>query len=590
MSTFFVYTITLILAACSILYELVIAQTLSNLTSNIVVWYSLTIGLYLGGMGIGAFFSRKLKSENVIKNLFNTEVLLSLVGAFSVVVIYFSHMLNLYFSTYGQATFAFLIFLIPSVGVILLLGFLTGVELPLLILLNQQISAKKNINRILGIDYFGSLLGAIIFPLFLVPHFSVISVGFYVAVLNACVAFVLLYYVSKKRSFIVITGLTLFLPLFFMITHSQYIHQYFLKKYYFYKQSSASLATLFSRPDSLPLIENYHTPYQEIDIVRYPFAQFTNLFLDIFSSKLKENPDFPFNYMLFLNGDYQFSSNTEEFYHEYFAHIPILMRASVPRKVLVVGAGDGLLDRELLKYPQIQTITHVEIDEQIIKLARHHPVLMRMNEGALDDPRVNVVIDDAFRYIRNTDDIFDAVYLDLPDPNNYNLSKVYSTEFYHQIFKHLTSDGFVVMDAPNIQNKAKNFKGNWPIYFNTLRQAGFKFVLPYLSSLEHDNQQAIYTLKQNDYYNPYDILKTYVESFAHGFIIAKKVPVNSLKFNDYGIKMHALNESRFYKSFELSDKLFLPIEDISVVNSVVRPTLPNLSIWHTKKPYYFIQW
>ena len=70
------------------------------------------------------------------------------------------------------------------------------------------------------------------------------------------------------------------------------------------------------------------------------------------------------------------------------------------RQVLVMGAGDGLLIRELIKYPEIESIVHVDLDRELVELARSHPVLSMLNEGAMQDPRIVTHIDDAFRYIR----------------------------------------------------------------------------------------------------------------------------------------------------------------------------------------------
>ena len=86
------------------------------------------------------------------------------------------------------------------------------------------------------------------------------------------------------------------------------------------------------------------------------------------------------NQVLFLNGDFQLVSNYEEIYHEFFAHVPIITNAATPRRVLVMGAGDGLLIRELIKYEDIERIVHVDLDEKLVSLAREHPILTTMNE------------------------------------------------------------------------------------------------------------------------------------------------------------------------------------------------------------------
>ena len=226
------------------------------------------------------------------------------------------------------------------------------------------------------------------------------------------------------------------------------------------------------------------------------------MLIDAYSTKYIEDPSQPKNRFLFLNGDFQVTSNYEELYHEYFAHVPVLANGTVPQKVLVMGAGDGLLIRELVKYDQIREITHVDLDPKLIELARTHPVLTAMNDNSLDDPRVRTVLGDAYQYIRRSSDTYDAIYLDFPDAKDYNLSKLYSSEFFHFVRQRLSDGGFAVLDAPGSDLPDRNNiltlrpGSDWDVYYHTIKKGGFEWVTPYFTNLERQNARAMEILQQ----------------------------------------------------------------------------------------------
>ena len=112
--------------------------------------------------------------------------------------------------------------------------------------------------------------------------------------------------------------------------------------------------------------------------------------------------------------------------------------------------------------------------------------------NALDDPRVETVFDDAFRFIRNSTEEFDAIFLDFPYVTDYNLSKLYSREFYHFVRKRLAPGGFITLDAPGVSSRASTRQ----IYASTLLAAGFQYVIPYASRLEEYNHVAAEMLRE----------------------------------------------------------------------------------------------
>jgi spermidine synthase len=134
-------------------------------------------------------------------------------------------------------------------------------------------------------------------------------------------------------------------------------------------------------------------------------------------------------FQLFLNGNLQFSSTDEYRYHEALVH-PAMILANNPRRVLVLGGGDGLAVREILKYPSVEHVTLVDLDPSMTKLSSRFPPLASLNHHAFDNPRVRVVNEDAFVWIEQTaEQPYDTAIVDFPDPNTFALGKLYTTRF-----------------------------------------------------------------------------------------------------------------------------------------------------------------
>jgi len=142
---------------------------------------------------------------------------------------------------------------------------------------------------------------------------------------------------------------------------------------------------------------------------------------------------------LYLDGDLQFSSLDEHRYTETLVH-PALARD--PRRVLILGWGDGLATRDVLRHPSVREVVQVELDPAVIGLANTR--LAELNDGSLGDPRVHVVVGDAFRWLRERPaQGFDAIIVDLPDPDTPVLGRLYSTEFYGLVATALNPGGLV---------------------------------------------------------------------------------------------------------------------------------------------------
>jgi len=608
------YGITFFLAACSLLYELLIAQTLSLLAGNMVTWYSITVGVFLASMGIGAFvLDARYREGRAWVALFQVEMLLCLVGALAVIVVHFAHILHGYLAVQEHHDLGIAVFFAFTFLMVFLVGFLSGIELPLLIRLANEISGETRVtNRILGADYIGALAAGVLFPIVLVPHLELFTIGFLTAIANLVVAIlILVMFLGEKEKVLLKSALSgaLLVALLGGMLNLSRIEQFFLKRYYYFIEASQTFPDLFASLERFPHVFRASSPYQKIDIVHDVMGYPSDVLIDAYSTKFIEDPNQPKDQVLFLNGDVQVLSDYEEIYHEPFAHVPILLNGRVPENVLVLGAGDGLLVRELIKYDQIRSILQVDLDPKLIELAREHPILTAMNGRSMEDPRLEVRLGDAFQYLRTTPGTYDAIYLDFPVPIDYNLSKLYSREFFHFVREHLEEDGYAVLDSPGTgmfdmpdENGKQQIdpENDWDNYYHTIKMAGFETIRPFVSTLESDNPRAYQILARTglDLEDRTEeqrrlprrvLMQAYLiensVSLQQGFIAMWRNPKQlELRYQDFGIKLHFLNEQRFHLS--LVPEFPMPREvDLTKVNSIMRPTFPNISVWHVRIPW-----
>ena len=545
-----ILTITLILSFCSITYELIFANTLSLLTGSYIWWHSWTIGFYIGGLGIGAIRSGKLL--NSYRELYFVEILLSLIGGISVIYIFSLHLLfkstdymsyiggEFYSASYVQVSFYMKVYFFLFVQTMtLIIGILSGFEIPLLIKLVKEKTGKDKENLVLGINYIGTLVGTLAFSFYLLPKLDIIYTSICIAALNLSVCFYLFLKkrVKRKAQFIIPTLIVAILLITIGKNESQ-IQQTYLKIRY---HSDRVIATdksqirhFLENLDLIPDVIRMKSLYQYID------------FFDIKTTNKKTET------IMTLDGNFQFSSRTEKFYHEGFSHVGLNLVGEIPKKILVLGGGDGLLIRELLKYSEVEIIEQIELDEKILHLAKTKPLLKRLNENSLEDPRVKTTIGDGFYYMRNTKNKYDAIFIDFPYPRNYNLARLYSIEFYTYVKRNLTPNGFVILDTPIVEKKVytnRRFQGrvidkmlfssedkyNNNVILSTVYYSGFKNLLPYKVGEEsflimHNRQKEFQyerLLKETSKYEkltnkdlvkisgqnfPYEIKKKYINS------------------------------------------------------------------------------
>lgn len=487
---------SIILSGCSIIYELLLASTLSIMTGNAIWWQSVTIGIYVGGLGVGTYTAER-RNFSGISDLFRVEVVLTILGALTSTFLYLSHSayqiidfssyLNAdrYSSLYVQNSFIFKItyfFIVQSLT--FAIGYFSGHEIPILIKLAAKAKTFTTPARILGYSYIGTLVGTLLFSHILLPGLDLIATAVVVASLNFVVVVALYIGTDSIRTKGRLT-LQVLMAVFLigLGASGSFIEQLYLKVLYYYQievtRPEGSFSTFLEKLPRIPEVERHKSPYQKIDIF-----------------EVKEGESQRTDRILTIDTHFQFSTGNERFYHEGFAHLPIALSGKIPKHVLVLGGGDGLLIRELLKYQEIEKITHVELDPEMLNLARNLPFLKERNEASLHHPKVTTILGDAFQVLRNSSENFDAIYIDFPYPKNYNLSKLYSVEFYTFVRKALSKEGFAVFDAPmvNRENKMKKVyigravlgesftrkdKERNSIFISSVHYAGFNKIFPY---------------------------------------------------------------------------------------------------------------
>ena len=612
-STAHIYLITLVLAACSLTYELAISQALTILAANTVVWYSLAVGIFICSMGIGAFMCERLyQSRKTWEALYEVELALSVIGALSVPILFILHSTYLHTGEAASRYLAIMIFFIPAFAITFLVGYLSGLELPLLIRAHKEsvegneATSAKSTSRILGMDYFGALIAGTLFPLVLIPNLDIFVIASGTALLNAAVGFsigrkALTTRVPKGATSIVA------LLLLFGVNHSRF-EEFFIMKYYYarYQPGIGNLYTVFE--DASPVLRK-KSPYQNIDLIEEADTILSDILISSFYNEDDASEDG--HTSLYINGDRQAYFASERIYHEFFVHGAIQLAGSIPENILVLGAGDGLLARELLKYSEVREITIVELDQAIIELAKYNRELRRQNESALHDNRVTILTGDALSFLRTTGEKYDAIFIDFPFPVDYNLSKLYSKEFYTLVRDHMRDNGFAVLDAIGISQlfvtdqETREQKlhplNHWPIYYNTLRAAGFSTIYPYIASLESDSQQAFLAIENSEILgekeaNPskdeqtrrwlgtLHLVNRFVTELQSGFIFLNNSPYFTPgSYKDHGFPFKIFNKRRY----ELSQKTEFPRDEVyskQYVNSILLPTLPLFSPFGVRQP------
>ncbi|MFZ3590697.1 polyamine aminopropyltransferase [Bacillus sp. DJP31] len=394
-----IYWASGIVSICGIIFEVLFGAIGSYILGDGVKQYTLTISLFLTGMGIGAYFSEHVTKKLILSFVW-IEFAIALVGGFSTFLLFG---INAYLSDGTDALFLY--------SITLLVGALTGVELPILIRKANEIGVtlSKSTARVLFSDYAGGLIGGLLFVFLLRPQLGMVKTAFFVALINVTVAMSVLFYFRKEIHRYKVHGAVGILIFFTLVGGLL-----------FGEEAAFSFEQKMYRD---PIVHAEETNYQRIILT-------------------KEQGDI----RLFLDGQLQFSSSDEYRYHEMLIH-PAMMLANQKEKILVLGGGDGLALRELLKYDEAKSITLVDLDPAVVQLARKHPDLLKLNQDAFSNKMVQVFNEDAFEFMEDAESFYDVIIVDLPDPNNESLNKLYTLEFYSLLRNHLQPGGSLIVQA-----------------------------------------------------------------------------------------------------------------------------------------------
>ncbi|WP_017972994.1 polyamine aminopropyltransferase [Actinopolyspora halophila] len=384
---FTVLAAVFVCSACGLVYELALVALGSYLIGNSVGQASIVLSLMVFAMGMGALLAKPLQRWAAV-SFVAVELVLALLGGLSVLGLY--------------AAFAWLSLYMPMlIATSLVLGVLIGAEIPLLMVLLQRIrrqEAGSAVADMFAADYVGALIGGLAFPFLLLPLLGQIKGALLVGMLNAAAGLGLVLTVYRrelgKRLVTLMTVLALLVGgvlggAFALSNHFE----------------TTARQALYSDP----VVFAERTKYQEVVLTR---------------SRSLTGPE---DTRLYLNGDLQFSSVDEHRYHEALVHPAMTGDHS---NVLILGGGDGLALREVLRYPDVEQATLVEMDPAVLQLGRTDTRLTSLNDHAFDDPRVNTVTTDAFSWLRDNRNRYDVVLVDMPDPDSTETAKLYSTEFY----------------------------------------------------------------------------------------------------------------------------------------------------------------
>lgn len=422
------YLNVLVIATCGLVYELLAGTLASYVLGDSVTQFSLIIGVYLSALGVGAWLSGFIRG-NLGRVFIEVELAVALLGGLSAPLLFIS--------------FSRLTWFHPVLyGIVFGIGVLVGLELPLLMrILKDHLNFEDLVSRVLTFDYVGALVASLLFPLFLVPTLGLVRTSLVIGMLNAGVG---------------LWGTTLLRPILTGGVSGLRIRACLVLAVLTIGVIKADRLTTLAE-DSLfahEIVYTKTTAYQRIVVTRNRRG-----------------------FQLHLNGNLQFDSADEYRYHESLVH-PALTAAASRRRVLVLGGGDGLALREVLRYGDVQRVTLVDIDPEMTSLASELPDLKQLNQGAFLDDRVRVVNEDAMIWLKRTTARFDAVIIDFPDPNSFALGKLYTVRFFRMLKERMTPDAVLGIQSTSPLLARRSY---WCVV-RTLQAAGFQTV-PYHASV-----------------------------------------------------------------------------------------------------------
>jgi spermidine synthase len=389
-----------IVASCGLAYELIAGALASYLLGESVLRFSTIIGTYLFAMGIGSHLSRYVDERTLLARFIDIELMIGLLGGLSACAL---------FLIYAWAGAPFRVSLY---AIVLIIGVLVGMEIPLVMrLLHQRRQAfEALVSRVLTFDYLGALAVSLLFPLVFAPMLGLARTAVVFGLLNAGIGLWMAHRYRRELPQARALMLRAWLVLAVLLAALAWAQ----------RLTDHAEASLYGDT----VVHSETTPFQRIVLTRWQDDT-----------------------RLYLNGNLQFSTRDEHRYHEALVH-PALAALPRAQRVLVLGGGDGLAVREILKHPQVRQVTLIELDPAMTRLFRDHDELAALNAFALRDPRVRTINADAAQWLETaTDAPWDLIIADFPDPSHYALGKLYAVPMYRLMTHHLTAGGLIVVQS-----------------------------------------------------------------------------------------------------------------------------------------------
>jgi len=408
-------TSVFIVSACGLVYELAAGTLASYLLGDSVLQFSTIIGTYLFAMGVGSYLSRFFERQ-LPAHFLRIELLVALIGGALPAILFVAN-------AWMPGAFRGLLY-----GLVLLVGTLVGLEIPLVMrILKRNVALKDLVSQVLTFDYLGALAVSLAFPLVLVPQLGLVRTGLLFGLMNAAVALWALWLFRHELRLFHAHALACVATLGALaagMAAADYITTWAEDKMYQDRVVFASTS-----------------PYQRIVVTHAP-------------------GEGRVGYRLFLNGNLQFAQRDEYRYHEALVH-PVMAAFSAsgaaPKRVAVLGGGDGMAVREILKYPGVEQVTLVELDPAMTTLFAQQPVLAQINGASLSSLKVKVLNTDAFSWLEQSTETFDVIVVDFPDPTNFSIGKLYTNAFYGLLDKHLSASGYAVIQTTSPLVARKSF-------------------------------------------------------------------------------------------------------------------------------------
>lgn len=349
-------------------------------------------------MGLGSRLSKHIKTH-LLERFVVIELCLSIVVALSAISVY-----ALSARTHLEGVVIY--------GLSILIGLLIGLEIPLATRINESYeSLRVNISSVMENDYYGSLLGGVFFAFIAIPTLGISYTPFVLGGVNFGVAALLFIMLRKSIS----------ANWFRKLAIGQVL----------------TLTILIAGLLSAKPIERFGEQAKYIDTVIF---EKQTKYQRIVITKWKDN------YWLYINGNQQLSTIDEYLYHEPMVHAAMAV-SGLAKSVLILGGGDGCALREVLKYDNVSNVQLVDLDPEMTRIGRENPIFQKLNGNAFGDPRVKTLNDDALQFIEGTENHYDLIIIDLPDPKGTELSQLYSREMYALCRKKLAKNGTLITQA-----------------------------------------------------------------------------------------------------------------------------------------------